>query len=549
MHKFTSLALRLLIPMTLLTGCSKGPEQDPVVAIVNGEKIYKSNLIEFLPPQARDQDISPYFEQLRERAIHVELALKKAIGEVKADDPELASKLDEIKEDVLLERYRHKLKTDHANDTKIKDAYEKFKSDNPSQTEMRARHILVESEDDAKAALAKIEGGHDFGELATEISKDKGAKGGDLGYFRSSDMVKPFSEKAYALRDAMAKRLNNEDFTENTGERGIVQTDFGWHVIEVLGSRSSSHPPMEEIRDTLEGNAMKAAIDEITSKLRKNKDIKMFNLDGTPYQEGHKIEASAQLDPNQTLVEIDNKTFTKTDLMTLIPNAKPDTNIQPFYDKLISEFVKKQLLREEAQRVVSAKDPEVKKELDIITHRLIVNLYLEREVKKKLKDQDMESLYKDYLAKNPPVDEVHARHILVETEDAAKEIQKELEGGADFGELAVAKSKDKASGTGDLGFFRFEDMVPEFSQKAFSLTPTSESTKPQYGLAKSAFGWHIIEALEKRKTKQPTFDEAKEMLHPQASQKIVDDLLVSLKDAANVELFDLPKEGKEEEKS
>lgn len=536
MHKLTTLTLGIILLMTL-TGCFKGTDKDPVVAIVNGEKIYKSNLLEFVPPQARDQDISPYFEQLRERAVHVELALKKAVEEVKPDDAELQAKLGEVRDDVLLDRYRHQLKDEHANDKKLQEHYEKFKAENPSETEMRARHILVETEDQAKEALKKIEEGADFGKLATEISKDKGAKGGDLGFFRASDMVKPFSEKAFALRTSMAKRVGTEDFTHEQGDRGIVQTDFGWHVIEVLGSRSSSHPPFDEMRENLVDKIMKEAVDEVAAKLRKTKDIKMFNLDGTPYKEGYKLEDLSQVKPDQVLVQIDGQGYGEKDLRTMLSNPKAD--IRPFYDKLLQEFIKKKLLEEEARKAISLTDPEVKKELDIITHRLIVNLYLEREVKKRLKDEDLQKAYQDDLKTHPPVDEVHARHILVESENDAKAIKKQLEEGADFGELALAKSKDKASGTGDLGFFRKEDMVPEFSEMAFSLPPT-QGGKAQYGLAKSTFGWHIIEVLEKRQSKQPAFEEVKERLQNEASQKIVDGLLTELRQAAKVELFDLP---------
>ena len=117
----------------------------------------------------------------------------------------------------------------------------------------------------------------------------------------------------------------------------------------------------------------------------------------------------------------------------------------------------------------------------------------------------MKKVYEDASKQITGEQEVHARHILVETEDEAKAVEDELKKGADFAELAKKKSKDPgASDGGDLGFFTKDQMVPEFSAVAFSLEPGKISDP-----VKTQFGWHIIKVEEKRNRKAPDFDQVK----------------------------------------
>ena len=134
--------------------------------------------------------------------------------------------------------------------------------------------------------------------------------------------------------------------------------------------------------------------------------------------------------------------------------------------------------------------------------------------------------------------EVHARHILVETEDEAKAIKAELEKGADFAELAKKKSKDPgASDGGDLGFFTKEQMVPEFSTVAFALEPGKISDP-----VKSQFGWHVIKVEEKRARKAPDFDQVKSQIETYVTRKAQADYVAKLREAAKVERMDKPEE-------
>ena len=115
----------------------------------------------------------------------------------------------------------------------VKAEYDKQVAAMPDQDEVEARHILVSTEDDAKAIKAQLDGGADFATVAKEKSIEPGAKdsGGDLGYFTQDKMVKPFGDAAFALK---VNEISQP-----------VQTQFGWHIIQVLDRRPAAKPTLD----------------------------------------------------------------------------------------------------------------------------------------------------------------------------------------------------------------------------------------------------------------------------------------------------------------
>ena len=150
----------------------------------------------------------------------------------------------------------------------------------------------------------------------------------------------------------------------------------------------------------------------------------------------------------------------------------------------------------EDKKVENSED--FKRRLAFTRSRLLMDSLLATEGKAATTDDAMKKVYEEASKQITGEMEVHARHILVETEDEAKAIAEELKKGGDFAELAKKKSKDPgASDGGDLGFFTKEQMVPEFSAVAFTLEPGKISDP-----VKSQFGWHIIKVEEKRARKE-----------------------------------------------
>lgn len=190
----------------------------------------------------------------------------------------------------------------------------------------------------------------------------------------------------------------------------------------------------------------------------------------------------------------------------------------------------------EAKKIEDRDD--FKARLAFTRSRLLMDNLLAAEGKAALTDEAMKKVYDDAVKQIEGEQEVHARHILVETEDEAKAIEAELKKGADFAELAKKKSKDPgASDGGDLGFFTKDQMVPEFSAVAFALEPGKISDP-----VKSQFGWHIIKVEEKRNRKAPDFEQVKSQIETYVTRKAQAEYVAKLREAAKVERMDQPNE-------
>ena len=132
------------------------------------------------------------------------------------------------------------------------------------QEEVRARHILVENEDEAKALLDQLKGGADFATLAKEKSKDPGAaEGGDLGYFTKDQMVPEFAEAAFKLDKGQIS--------------DPVKTQFGWHVIQVLDKRTKPTPSYDQVKSQLENYVARRAQADLVDNLRKSATIERLD--------------------------------------------------------------------------------------------------------------------------------------------------------------------------------------------------------------------------------------------------------------------------------
>jgi peptidyl-prolyl cis-trans isomerase C len=175
-----------------------------------------------------------------------------------------------------------------------------------------------------------------------------------------------------------------------------------------------------------------------------------------------------------------------------------------------------------------------KARLAFTKNRLLMDNLLATEGKAAATNDAMKKVYDDAAQQIAGEQEVHARHILVETEDEAKAIEAELKKGADFAELAKTKSKDPgAADGGDLGFFTKDQMVPEFSAVAFALDPGKISDP-----VKSQFGWHIIKVEEKRNRKAPDFEQVKPQIETYVTRKAQAEYVAKLREAAKVERMD-----------
>ena len=207
-------------------------------------------------------------------------------------------------------------------------------------------------------------------------------------------------------------------------------------------------------------------------------------------------------------------------------------------ENVLSFLIDMKIVAKAAEDRKIADTDEFKRRAAFTRSRLLMDSLLAAEGKAATTDAAMKQVYEDASKQIAGEQEVHARHILVESEDEAKAVKAELDKGADFAELAKKKSKDPgASDGGDLGFFTKDQMVPEFSAVAFALEPGKISDP-----VKSQFGWHVIKVEEKRNRKPPEFDQVKGQIETYVTRKAQADYVGKLREAAKIERMDKPAE-------
>jgi peptidyl-prolyl cis-trans isomerase C len=207
-------------------------------------------------------------------------------------------------------------------------------------------------------------------------------------------------------------------------------------------------------------------------------------------------------------------------------------------DNVLAFLIDMKVVAKAAEDKKVENNEDFKKRLAFTRNRLLMDSLLASEGKAATTNEAMKKVYDEASKQITGEQEVHARHILVETEDEAKAIEDELKKGADFAELAKKKSKDPgASDGGDLGFFTKEQMVPEFSAAAFALEPGKISDP-----VKSQFGWHVIKLEEKRNRKAPDFDQVKGQIETYVTRKAQAEYVAKLREAAKIERMDKPED-------
>jgi len=165
--------------------------------------------------------------------------------------------------------------------------------------------------------------------------------------------------------------------------------------------------------------------------------------------------------------------------------------------------------------------------------RALRDAFFDKNVRGAVDDAEAKKVFEENISKVKPEQEISARHILVDTEDEAKEVKAQLEGGSDFAKLAAEKSKDKNAEGGSLGFFSRGQMLKPFEDAAFALD-VGKLSEP----VKTSFGWHIIEIQEKRNQELPSFDDVKDPIISQLVVRKAQSVVGDLRSKAKIEILD-----------
>jgi len=205
---------------------------------------------------------------------------------------------------------------------------------------------------------------------------------------------------------------------------------------------------------------------------------------------------------DKVVATIDGKPITDGDLAVAESEIGSDMGTMPGAQKrtsLLEFLIDNQLFAEAAEKQKLDQGPDFETRLAYLKRRALRELYFEKVIRGSVSDADARKIYDDQVKLLKPEEEVSARHILVETEDQAKELKAKLDKGADFAQLAKENSKDPGSKDdgGNLGYFGHGQMVPQFEAVVFKLKK-GEVSDP----VKTQFGWHLVK-LEDIRTKQP----------------------------------------------
>ncbi len=249
---------------------SQSPET--VVAELNGTPITFADIVAFQQgiPNAAEMDTASILPRLIEFYIDQKLMMAAAKGRGLEKDPQVQEQLQRLEDELVRQAYLRDEISDRVNDARIREAYDKTMETYVQDEEVRARHILVETQEEGEAILRDLSDGATFEDLARERSTGpSGPNGGDLGYFTRGMMVPPFSEAAYALQPGEVSSAP-------------VKTDFGWHVIKVEDRRMKPPPSFEEMRVEIRNALSDEAVDAILTELRGRATISIAPIAEAP---------------------------------------------------------------------------------------------------------------------------------------------------------------------------------------------------------------------------------------------------------------------------
>jgi len=251
--------------------------------------------------------------------------------------------------------------------------------------------------------------------------------------------------------------------------------------------------------------------------------------------------AAASPSPDTVVATVDGMAITEADIRVAGEDpalSLPGVAEAQKRDLLIGYMIDLKLGAKAAEAAKVGEGPEFARRVAYMRDKLMLDEYLEREVKKSVTPEAARKLYDETVKNLKPEPEVRARHILVESEDEAKAILARLKGGEDFVKLAAEASKDpgsKADG-GDLGFFTKDRMVEPFAEAALKLEP-GQLSEP----VKSQFGWHVIRLEDKRTKALPAFEQMKDQIETYLTRKAQQDFVLALRQKAKIERVDAPK--------
>ena len=260
------------LAVALLAGSPARAADDPVLAKVNGAEIRQSDVAlaeEELAPSLAQMDPAAKKDNVLAFLIDLKIVAKAAEDKKIENTDDFKKRLAFTRSRLLMDSLLATEGKAATTDDAMKKVYEEASKQITGEPEVRARHILVESEDEAKAIKAELDKGADFAELAKKKSKDPGASdGGDLGFFTKEQMVPEFSAVAFTLE---AGKISDP-----------VKSQFGWHIIKVEEKRNRQAPGFEQVKGQIETYVTRKAQADYVAKLREAAKVERMDKPAEP---------------------------------------------------------------------------------------------------------------------------------------------------------------------------------------------------------------------------------------------------------------------------
>ncbi|HTH99690.1 MAG TPA: peptidylprolyl isomerase [Acidisoma sp.] len=262
-------------PAAAPAGTADTAPKNPVIATVNGQDIHMSDLQEMarnLPQQLQGMSPQQLYPILLDQIVDQKAMAIQAKKDGLLNDPAVQQQIEVGTEQVLQGALIRKVIGPQITPEAIKAVYDKDYADKPGVEEVHARHILVKTQKEAQDIIKQLDKdkGANFAELAKKDSTDPGsANGGDLGWFKKTDMVPEFADAAFAMKDGQITQTP-------------VHTQFGWHVIQVLGHRTDPAPKLADVQDKIRNQLIQEGIHKLLEQVRSQVAIKEFAPDGSP---------------------------------------------------------------------------------------------------------------------------------------------------------------------------------------------------------------------------------------------------------------------------
>lgn len=249
--------------------------------------------------------------------------------------------------------------------------------------------------------------------------------------------------------------------------------------------------------------------------------------------------APAEVAPETVVATVGGEPITEADLSFAAEDLAQDLAQMPAAERrafLLRVLIDMKVMSGAAREAGMDQTELFAQRLNYLEERALRRAYFADAIAGQVTEEAVRGEYDAFVAKFVPQDEVHARHILVETKEEADAIKAELDAGGDFAAIAQEKSIDPGSGAngGDLGFFAKGMMVPEFETAAFALANPGDVSAP----VQSQFGWHIIKLEEKRPSAPPAFEQVAPQIQQQVLMRVFNEKVEELMAGRAVEITD-----------